>query len=533
MKQKLILIVEDNEFLGSNMKEALEDRGFRAVHALNREMALSQEEAPDVVILDMNLGEKRSGAEVGMELKSKFRSQSPEFIIYSAYDDRKYLLSAIRLGAAVYLEKAQKDYRTVITHARILAIRGVIRNSLQAIRALVKECDTVPNAIRTAAQKILAPELHECLGAGFFVLFSCNGEHECIANNQGLQEENPGYDLIQQLSRELISPEFLDLEKQPLDPASQKKGIRPHITTLQAQLGKAIVLNLYDRDEIQLSLGIVRRTNDLGGIEEEAEALAEVIGRHFRSELMEKLFLTTHLFAEQAINKRKQLDMAGSFCLNLGGIHEELYRKAEEMGEIAPGATILPGFVRLGRELQTVGKLLETAREKPKTDRIVMSALVEKVWSDLVVERQLSEDQLEMVNLGEVEGHFGSLFVAVKRILEWMVDRFSKCVHSEPKIKVTQESAPNGFCNIGFQDCSKRLPTVLLRDVFQPFSSGSNQEIENVEASVGLFTARTLVEVKNNGRLTEQSWKLGEGYGHLFELWLLPPQTMTGEAVQG
>ncbi len=553
MNRKLILIVEDNEFAGKNLAEAFEDRGFRAFHALSREDAIvfldAEEKPPDVVVLDMKLADGQTGADVGMSLRSRYRTDSPEFVIYSAFDDSSYYQAAIGLEAAVYIRKAENDYRAVVTHTRVLAVRRAIRNRVQAIHVLVGKCATVPEAILAAAREILAPELHQCLGTGFFVLFSDGQGHHCAASSLPLPDRHPAYAVIQMAASKIDRPGYLDLERHELSLGDLEDEDRRKAATLLEKLRKSVVLSLYHGNDIQLSLGIEDGADTPGSLQEMARPLAVAISRYFRSIAIEDLFAMTHVLAEEKLRTRQQelhkmeqermrekelrlreqLAASARFCFSVGRMHNELYGEAEHQGEVLPGAVVLPKYKKLGKELSIVGKQLEAIQEEEvRLVPIPMAAIVTGVWDDLVENRNVPGEMLEVRGLCRVLGHRASLILAVKRILGWMAGRIGRYEPGvTPKITVAHEPDPFGF-KISFRDRSRRMPNELLNSLFQPFPP--NQQNKGIEAWLGLYTAKILVEIPNGGQLRARPWRLGDGPGHLLEMYLQAAQPHSDES---
>ncbi|PIV71593.1 MAG: hypothetical protein COW56_13970, partial [Rhodocyclales bacterium CG17_big_fil_post_rev_8_21_14_2_50_68_7] len=100
MPLKLVSVTEDQVILGRNLKEAAEDRGFAAFHAESAEATLAQIDAlgrcPDVMIIDQNLNGTIDGPELARTMRKRFPGHGPEIIVYTAYDDQKYVREAFR-----------------------------------------------------------------------------------------------------------------------------------------------------------------------------------------------------------------------------------------------------------------------------------------------------------------------------------------------------------------------------------------------------------------------------------------------------
>lgn len=125
---KLIAIVEDDEAIRNNYAAALSRQGYRVQGFGDRSSALAAFalHLPDLVIIDINLGEEVEG---GFELCRELRAQSSELpiIFLTARDSELDAISGLRLGADDYLTK-----NISVTHlaARVTAL-------LRRIEALV------------------------------------------------------------------------------------------------------------------------------------------------------------------------------------------------------------------------------------------------------------------------------------------------------------------------------------------------------------------------------------------------------------
>src|SRR5829696_8302891 len=134
MKEKLILIVEDEAPQRQALELALKLRGFQAESAgtVAESRALIERlgDKADVVVLDMLLEDRKAskvtGADLGIEFLNERRKRErwedvrsttlPEFLILSAYAEADYYRKAIDLDVAAYLHKQLKNQDEVIRH---------------------------------------------------------------------------------------------------------------------------------------------------------------------------------------------------------------------------------------------------------------------------------------------------------------------------------------------------------------------------------------------------------------------------------
>ncbi|MEP0200896.1 MAG: proteobacterial dedicated sortase system response regulator [Halioglobus sp.] len=122
-----IAIVEDEQALADNYREALQRLGFRVSHFSTREQAHQHfsEVLPDLAIIDIGLGDDNEG---GFELCRQLRAQAPllPIMFLTARDSEIDIVSGFRLGADDYLTKD-------ISQAHMLARINALLRRAQAL----------------------------------------------------------------------------------------------------------------------------------------------------------------------------------------------------------------------------------------------------------------------------------------------------------------------------------------------------------------------------------------------------------------
>ncbi len=103
---KLVAIVEDELAIRENYSAALQRNGYRVQGYSSRQAALNAFDTrlPDLVIIDINLGEEIEG---GFELCRELRARSAQLpiIFLTARESELDIVSGLRLGADDYLTK--------------------------------------------------------------------------------------------------------------------------------------------------------------------------------------------------------------------------------------------------------------------------------------------------------------------------------------------------------------------------------------------------------------------------------------------
>ncbi len=132
-----IAIVEDENALAANYRDALQRRGFRV--SVHRDRSSASEAfargMPDLAIIDVGLGDEVEG---GFELCRELRSHSPELpiVFLTARDSELDIISGLRLGADDYLTKD-------ISQAHMLARIVALFRRVQAMRSPTGKDDVI------------------------------------------------------------------------------------------------------------------------------------------------------------------------------------------------------------------------------------------------------------------------------------------------------------------------------------------------------------------------------------------------------
>lgn len=119
MPNETLLLIEDDPEMRLALRLALEDEDYRVVEAANGERGLAtfNEEAPDLVLLDLRLPDRR-----GLDVCREIRAQSiVPIIIVTAQTDTHDLVAGLEAGADDYVTKP------VVPKALAARIRAMLR----------------------------------------------------------------------------------------------------------------------------------------------------------------------------------------------------------------------------------------------------------------------------------------------------------------------------------------------------------------------------------------------------------------------
>jgi len=122
MKAHRILVVDDEPAARAGIRKALETRGYKVSEAgaVAEAQKLIEGEAPDLVLLDLNLG-----GEDGMDLLRSLRGRSelPLVVIITAHVSEKLAVEAIKTGAYDYIAKPFE----------VEELRQIVRNAMDSL----------------------------------------------------------------------------------------------------------------------------------------------------------------------------------------------------------------------------------------------------------------------------------------------------------------------------------------------------------------------------------------------------------------
>jgi len=120
---KTVLLVEDDKFLSTLLKNRLEKEGFNILYAADGEEAINtlreNSVKPDLVLLDIILP-KKNGFEVLEEIKLDLELKTLPIIIISNLGQDDDLARGKELGALQYYVKAQTSIDDLVSKVRSL-----------------------------------------------------------------------------------------------------------------------------------------------------------------------------------------------------------------------------------------------------------------------------------------------------------------------------------------------------------------------------------------------------------------------------
>lgn len=129
-----VLVVDDDEDVRTALRLLLESRGFRVTVASRPDPipTILREDAPDVVLLDMNFGRDASSGKEGMYWLERLLEADPEaaVVLITAYADVGLAVQAMKHGAADFVVKPWRNDGLVQTVTAALRLRRSRRRPL-------------------------------------------------------------------------------------------------------------------------------------------------------------------------------------------------------------------------------------------------------------------------------------------------------------------------------------------------------------------------------------------------------------------
>lgn len=108
MNSGKILVVEDEAFIAHDIKRILDAQGYSTIidcFSVDSAMELMQSHQPDLVLIDINLGSKKTGIDLAEYLDKVFRVP---YIFITSYTDRSTLSQVANCSPSGYITKPFK-----------------------------------------------------------------------------------------------------------------------------------------------------------------------------------------------------------------------------------------------------------------------------------------------------------------------------------------------------------------------------------------------------------------------------------------
>lgn len=149
-----ILIADDEASMRKNLRDVLEDEGYRVIEAENGESALERaiKERPNLLLLDVRM----PGMD-GMEVLSKLNKLNPALpvIIFTAFGTSERPIEAMKMGAYDYIEKPFDLEELLIIIRRALEYSGM-QHELRELRSQISDTELLKDQLVGSSGKMQA-----------------------------------------------------------------------------------------------------------------------------------------------------------------------------------------------------------------------------------------------------------------------------------------------------------------------------------------------------------------------------------------
>lgn len=531
MQKKTVVIIEDSELQRVAIHSALERRGFRVVSAATvgetrRTMEDLREEI-DVVVLDMRLEDpsepEATGADVCIEIQDKHPDWLPEYLISSALAEVNYYRLALRLGAAVYLTKAQASMADLIRHVRALALRRALRVERRGVaenlRAISDSTKNLSSSLRKLTREVLASEFDACLGTPYVLLLTDESGTRNFATNTDLPTGfEKIYATLQAMTYGITGSSSIykvaAREIEGLSPPANSAEVK-----IYERLPGAAFLPLANIRNFRLSLGLLTPLSGEAEYPEDTSELAKVLAQYVKTTIVEHLLRILDYLESQ--KKAAILRSTSRLCLLLGKDQKGIIRQGIRTGHIQEESNTHHKLDTMADELWEMGTVLANLTNSDSSDEyasVQIRDLVEGAIRELNDKMYLRGIRFEVEGSCTVRANRHDVYVAVIRVMQWLAQRKMETPDGvEPQITV-QCSTADGISQVMFEDRSQRLADNLREQLFMPFSVSVISPAETVLHRPGqylpLYVAKMLVEEKYGGWLNDRSHEIPGEVGH-------------------
>jgi CheY-like chemotaxis protein len=546
MGQKTVGIVDDVEDEIRPLHQMLTSRKFKVLTATTvaaaHKVISESGEQMDVMVLDMQLDEPdMTGAEVAIQARARHPHWTPEFLIQTAYEGREnYYKQALRLGAVAYLKKNDVDVEDIVRYVRVLALKRSLRldrpRVMEVMGSISESTVNLSEAVRRFGRELLAEELASCLDVPYVLLLSDARGTQNLATNtrlpatytslygavQTMAHGDSAYSLPYAISERDLT--YLPPCTGALDEA------------IFQRLPGAVLLPLARVEEYRLSLVLLAPLPGEVSHPDNTSLLAGVLAQYVRPLIAEHfLSILVHLTS----HRKAMLKSIAYFCLNIGQHQHRVIEEGVARQEVAAGSEAHLTLEAMADDLKQTGTILNSAaasRAAAETIPLDMRDLIAMAFNDYreLIDRQ--EIELVVEGTCHVRARRDDMYVAVKRLLDWMILRRRQTPSNLRPAVYLRCVQTDETSTIIFEDRSRRLPSDVREHLFEPFFASAAPATSAGGRGQGLYLplymAKVLFEEKYGGRLDDCTAEMEGEVGHRFAVQFGPPGQRTDAGVE-
>lgn len=541
MGVKTVGIIDDEEAAIRPLFQMLESRKFKVSAATTdsaaRTLIGASGDEMDVVVLDMDLGGRLTGAELAIQSREQYPQWTPEFLIQTGKDGKEnYYRQALRLGAVAYLRKQDVSVKDVVRYVRVLALKRSLRfdrpRVMEVLGSITESTVNLSEAVKTFSRSLLAEELVSCLGMPYVLLLSDARGTQNVATNTTLPKTYAAlYEAVQTVAHgdSAFSLPYKIAER---DLADLPTRTNPLDETVFGRLPGAVLLPLAKVKEHRLSLALLTPQPDEAPYPEDPFLLARELAQYVRPTIAEH-FLS--ILVNLTSHRKAMLKSVAYFCLNLGQHQQRVVEDGVARKELAAGSEAHLTMASMADDLRQTGTILNNAAEnRPDAEAtpLDMRDLITTAfgdYSDLVDDDEID---LEVDGTCQVRAEREDMYVAVKRLLDWMIQRRKQTPPNLRPAVCLQCVQTDEASSILFEDRSLRLPPEFREHLFEPFLASPAPAWRGGARGSGLYlplyVAKVLFEEKYGGHLDDCTSEMESDYGHRFVVQFGPYARQSG-----
>jgi CheY-like chemotaxis protein len=563
-KAKKIFVLEDEAEQLETYIKFLNGRGFSVKGAKNLDEVadvLHSDERFDLLLLDMNLKldpraleSNLSGSDIGKQLIKRQTAWPPEVLTMTTFEENiDYWRKSFALGAAALLEKRAMRVEVMIDYVCVLLLRRAFSlnnpGCKEAVEEMLKGGRREDQVLGHFMRQFVLPEFDTCLGLPVLLVLECGrtpGEEETAARHApdraGTLKEKIT-ELVTKASyyaqtNAIEEPIRLDEEifqlaalptprsayqfffSASLEEPLEIEEFPDHALT--GWLADAALIFLPLTPTIRLSLFILKDKNLSASPGDSLPLdLTKLLAAYALDPLRMTLTNLVERWKRAQEIKRVQLQELARFCQYVGAEAKRLTYQAEVEGRTPECSTSFRRLVLLTDELSESGNFLsDLGQESPSLpQRLILQEVIQEAWDSL--KRSEVSPSGGLVFQGECQAAVmcvkEELLFLFSRLLHWLVSFYEENPESPPRINVACR-LEGAHVELSFESDSLRLHKILRDSLFVPMTQRINYEqvleSKGPRLFLALYVAKTILEKKYKGSLTDRSDELPENLGH-------------------
>lgn len=564
---KKIFVLEDDHDLLDGHIEYLERRGFYVKGAKTLEEAekiLESNESFDLLLLDMKLDELKAlelniyGSDVGEQFIKKQAAWPPEVLTMTTFNENiDFWRKSFAIGAAAHLEKTFISLEATTNYIRALLLRRAVSlnnpRCKEIIRQVLKNGGREYQMLEDFFQHLILPEFATCLESPFILVLERTEASGEEAMNMRLSRMKHQESTLKEETAELVAKAFyytqikelkeplrldeaiFQLAALPADKITPQVFFSAHFdesseseknicgdNTLRELLEDAAFIPLQLTPRIRLSLLLLKDKKVSKSSEDSLPLpLAKLLAKYSLDSLRMTLTNLIERWKHEQEIKQVQLQELARFCQYVGVETKRIAFEAEAEGLIHEKNANFRRLTLLADELCDAGDFLSDLGQDslPPSQRLILQEIIQEAWDSLRHSGAGSSGVL--LFKGDCQATVRSakeeLLFLFSRLLHWMISFYEEDRDAAPRISV-ECHLEGPYIELSIESDSLRLHKILRDNIFVPMTQRINYnkvlESKGPKLFLAMYLAKTVLEKRYKGSLTDHSDELPETVGH-------------------